>query len=86
MTYISDIERGERNISLGTLEKVLIALEVNAIEVFRTEGIESIEARTDRKLLTDAFHSLLVGRKLEEVQMRLKVVKEVLGTFDRLEK
>ncbi|TXK75438.1 helix-turn-helix domain-containing protein [Paenibacillus sp. N3.4] len=86
ITYISDIERGSRNISLETLEKVLVALEVNAVEVFRVEGIEGIEERNDKQVLINAFHSLLAGRELEEVQMLLKVAKEVLGTFDRLGK
>lgn len=84
ITYISDIERGERNISLETLEKVLVALEVNAVEVFRVERIEGIEERNDKKALIEAFNSLLVARKTEEIQMLLKVAKEVLGTFDRL--
>jgi hypothetical protein len=54
--------------------------------VFRIEAIEGIEERNDKQALIDAFHSLLVGRKLKDVQMLLKVAKEVLGTFDRLEK
>lgn len=84
VTYISDIERGERNISMETLEKVITALDVNAVEVFRIEGIEGIEERNEKKLLIEAFNSLLAGRKIEEVQMILRLAKDVLGTFDKL--
>lgn len=85
ITYVSDIERGERNISMETLEKVITALDVNPIDVFRFEGIEGIEERTDKKSLIEALNSLLAGRKLEEVQLVLRLAKDVLGTFDKLQ-
>lgn len=84
VTYISDIERGERNISMETLEKVISALEVNPVEVFRIEGIEGIEERSDKKALMEALASLLAGRQVEEVQMILRLAKDVLGTFDKI--
>jgi transcriptional regulator with XRE-family HTH domain len=84
VTYISDIERGERNISMETLEKVITALDVSPIEVFRIEGIEAIEDRADKKLLIEALSSLLAGRKTAEVQMILRLTKDVLTTFDNL--
>lgn len=86
VTYISDIERGERNISMETLEKVISALEVNPIEVFRIEGIESIEERTDRQVFVDALNSLLTGRKIEEVKLVFRLAKDVLSTYDKLGK
>ncbi|SCW57344.1 hypothetical protein SAMN04487970_101688 [Paenibacillus tianmuensis] len=69
---------------METLEKVITALDVNAVEVFRIEGIEGIEERNEKKLLIEAFNSLLAGRKIEEVQMILRLAKDVLGTFDKL--
>ncbi|WFB58694.1 helix-turn-helix transcriptional regulator [Paenibacillus sp. BR1-192] len=84
VTYISDIERGERNISMETLEKVIIALEVNPVEVFRIEGIEGIEERANRQELIEALNSLLSGRKTEEVKLVLRLAKDVLGTYDKL--
>lgn len=86
ITYISDIERGERNISMETLEKVITALDINAVDLFRFEGIENIEERSDKKALLEAINSLLVGRKIEEVQMILRLAKDVLGTYDKLTK
>ncbi|MEC0106772.1 helix-turn-helix transcriptional regulator [Paenibacillus taichungensis] len=84
ITYISDIERGERNISMETLEKLLIALEAQPVEVFRIEGIEGIEKRTNRKEIIEALNALLAGRQPEEVQMILRLAKDVLGTYDNL--
>ena len=36
-TYISDIERGKRNVSLLIIEKLAVALEVNIKELFEYE-------------------------------------------------
>lgn len=33
-TYISDIERGQRNISLGNIEKIATALSIKPYELF----------------------------------------------------
>lgn len=84
ITYISDIERSERNITLDTLEKVLTALDVNPVEVFRVDGIEDIELRTDKNLLIEALNSLLAERKVEEIQMVLRLAKDILNTYDKL--
>lgn len=84
ITYISDIERSERNITLDTLEKVLTALDVNPVEVFRVDGIEGIELRTDKNLLVEALSSLLTGRKIEEIQLVLRLAKDILNTYDTL--
>nr|WP_321575586.1 hypothetical protein [Paenibacillus guangzhouensis] len=65
---------------METLEKVITALDVNPVEVFRIEGIEGIEERSDRRELIDALNSLLVERKLEEIKMVLRLTKDVLGT------
>ncbi|WP_339181811.1 helix-turn-helix transcriptional regulator [Paenibacillus sp. FSL R5-0701] len=83
-TYISDIERGERNISMETLEKIINALDVNPVELFRIEGIEGLEERSSRRELTDALNSFLLGRNIEEVKLVLRLAKDVLGTYDNL--
>jgi transcriptional regulator with XRE-family HTH domain len=82
--YISDIERGERNITLETLEKVITALNVLPNEIFKFENIESIEDRTDKKILMNALNSLVSGRKVEEIQLVLRLVKDMLETYDKI--
>jgi ribosome-binding protein aMBF1 (putative translation factor) len=84
--YISDIERGERNISIETLEKVMDALKVLPNELFKFENIESVEQRKDKGILIDALNSLLNGRQIEEIQLIFKIAKEVITTYDKLEK
>ena len=39
-TYVSDIERGERNVSLRNIERLAAALEISVAELFTNYGIE----------------------------------------------
>ena len=40
-TYISDIEREKRSISLGNIQKIYIALEIEPYELFLKEDAEN---------------------------------------------
>ncbi|MEK3720592.1 helix-turn-helix domain-containing protein [Paenibacillus sp. FSL H8-0034] len=86
ITYISDIERGERNITLETLDKVITALDILPSELFKFENIESIEERTDKKILLNALNSLVSGRKVEEIQLVLRMMKDMLDTYSKINK
>ncbi|WP_223879966.1 helix-turn-helix domain-containing protein [Paenibacillus spiritus] len=85
-TYISDIERGERNISLETLEKVVQALEISPVEVFLFEERGGLAERNDKKALISALDTLLSSRKLEEVELIVKMARDITATYDSLSK
>lgn len=40
-TYISDIERAKRSISLGNIQKISIALEIEPYKLFIKEDVEN---------------------------------------------
>lgn len=42
-TYIADIERGERNVSLENIAKLALALQLRVSELFANYGIENHE-------------------------------------------
>lgn len=83
-TYISDIERGERNISLETLEKVILALEVSAVEVFLFNERGGLAERSDKRALITSLDILLSSRKVEEVELIVKMARDVTATYDSL--
>jgi transcriptional regulator with XRE-family HTH domain len=85
-TYISDIERGERNISLETLEKVVLALEVSPVEVFLFEEHVGLNGRSNKRSLISALDTLLSSRRLEEVELIVKMARDVTATYDSLSK
>jgi transcriptional regulator with XRE-family HTH domain len=41
-TYISDVERGDRNISLENIEKIAVALDISITELLSQYGVERI--------------------------------------------
>jgi transcriptional regulator with XRE-family HTH domain len=45
-TYVSDVERGARNLSLISIEKLATALEISAATLFSTEGLGQAEPDT----------------------------------------
>lgn len=81
-TYVGGVERGTRNISLETLEKIVIALEVEPAEVFYFGDIDAQTDLHEKKQVLDVHRSLLMDRSLEEVKMVHRVVKDILTTFD----
>ena len=81
-SYMSGIENADRNISLETLEKIIVALNVAPMEVFRFHELEFEEGRTDVKDALNAVHSQLTGRSAAEVLTVLRVTKEILAAID----
>lgn len=81
--YIGGVERGERNISLETLERLLLALECPPNEFFKfySEGLQSDDGRVKEAIL-DKLNELLTGRSVHDVQMIQQLIKNVLITVD----
>ncbi|OKP93172.1 transcriptional regulator [Paenibacillus sp. P3E] len=75
-SYIGGVERGDRNISLETLEKIIAAFKVPAIEIFRFED------ETDRRKALDEHMTLISDRSTEEIAALTKINREVIATLD----
>lgn len=74
-SYIGGVERGDRNISLETLEKIIAAFEVPAIEFFRFED------ETERRKALDEHMALLSSKSAEEIAALTRVTREVIATM-----
>ncbi|WP_314303932.1 helix-turn-helix transcriptional regulator [Brevibacillus parabrevis] len=81
-TYIGGVERGTRNISLDTFEKIVNALEVEPIEVFMFGEIDTETDLHEKKQIVESIKSLLLGRSVGEIRMMHRVIKDVMATFD----
>ncbi|GJM70289.1 hypothetical protein HMSSN036_25050 [Paenibacillus macerans] len=66
------MERGDRNISLETLEKIALALDVPAGELVQSE--EAL----DKQRLLDEHLKLVGGRKAEEIALITKITRDVI--------
>lgn len=71
-SYIGGIERGDRNISLETLEKIATALDIPTRELF------SHEAVLDKQQLLDEHMKLLSGRSAEEIALITRITRDVI--------
>lgn len=81
--YIGGIERGERNISLDTLERLLEALEVSPDEFFRnySEKYFSEDEKAKESILV-GLSELLSKRPIQDIQMIQQLTNNVLSTID----
>lgn len=81
-TYLGGVERGTRNISMETLEKIIQALGVTPYEVFRLGDIDTDADVHEKIQVIEVHKALLVERSLEEVRMIQRIAKDMLATFD----
>lgn len=72
-TYIGAAERGERNLSLQSIQKIAKGLGVDIAEFFPPPQTLSPKGRVIEETV-----NLLRGRKLEVLQLVLKVVKAIV--------
>lgn len=72
-SYIGGVERGDRNISLETLEKIIAAFDVPAIEFFRFED------ETQRRKALDEHFALLSHKSAGEIAALTRVIREVIA-------
>jgi transcriptional regulator with XRE-family HTH domain len=75
-SYIGGVERGDRNISLETLEKIIAAFQIPAEEIFHFED------NTDRRKALDEHMTLISGRSIEEIAALTKINREVIAALD----
>lgn len=80
---ISEIENGKGNATLGTLEKVMDALEVAPMEIFNFQNLSDTKDITDKKLLIEIHRSTLMERDLSEIQYVIDNAKDVMRLLDK---
>jgi len=82
-TYLAGVERGERNISLESLEKIVKALGAEPIDAFRFGDLElgkGLEGKRDAIRLLASF---LEERSLDEIELIRRLAKDVMATIDK---
>lgn len=82
-TYIGEIERGNRNISLKMLAKVASALEVSVEDLFSFGEITETESMIKQKQLIEILRSKLESRSLEDVQLAQRILEDLFNTIDK---
>jgi transcriptional regulator with XRE-family HTH domain len=82
-SYLSDIERGERNISLETLEKIINALGILPIEIFNFKHADTDNELIEKRLVIESLQALLHDRDVSEVKFIHRVANDFINTVDQ---
>ncbi len=81
-SYLAGVERGDRNITLQTLEKISVGLEVNAKELFELESaIKTLPIETEQ--LIHMFASQLKTKSEKEIHLIIKLASEIFETYTK---
>ncbi|WGF37761.1 MULTISPECIES: helix-turn-helix transcriptional regulator [Lysinibacillus] len=84
--YLSDVERGERNITLQTLTKILDALQVDAASVLIPETRAHDDSPSNRNEILNLLINTLEDKDVDDIRMLLNVSNEIFGRFKGNEK
>jgi len=79
-TYVSDVERGTRNLSLESIERLARALEVSASALFSNPELHGVGAIPANGLRKDLVDILLVEDNADDVEMTLSAFKRARFT------
>ncbi len=85
VTRISDIERGQTNASLKTLEKIINALNISPSELFNFQKLNLAEGIEDKRLMVEIHKSLLMERGIEDVKYVIHSANTFLNAVDAKE-
>ncbi|MDB5056398.1 MAG: transcriptional regulator [Bacilli bacterium] len=72
-SYIGGLERGDRNITIGTLEKVAIALEIDFFELF---DLGIVVLKGNSKIMNDIIE-LLLNKNEHELSKIFNILNEM---------
>ncbi|MNP38645.1 hypothetical protein D3C76_1321700 [compost metagenome] len=76
------MERGERNISLETLEKIVVSLEVAPFEIFKFDSTQIENELVEKRMVIEAVRALMHDRNINEVKFIHRVAKDFINTVD----
>ena len=80
-SYLAGIERGDRNITLQTLEKVIVGLELVPANIMNFEHLNINNQAFEKKELMTLLLNLIDNKSKEEVRLILKIAEEIFGTY-----
>lgn len=73
--YIGSVERGESNISLDTLEKLVIALKIHPTELFLSTELN--ELKVIQREAIDEYTAILNTLTVNQIQSLRKINREI---------
>ncbi|MEK3915306.1 helix-turn-helix domain-containing protein [Paenibacillus sp. FSL H7-0331] len=81
-TYLGDVERGVRNISIESLEKIMEALSIEPTDLFEYKAIEYKDSSSEFDLIIKDHVELLKTKHIEDVKMINQITKEIFKSIE----
>lgn len=75
-SYIGGVERGERNISLDTLEKIIVAFNMDLSEFFMFEDLD-IDTDLEKDELIEVFKAELLNQDVKVIKKIFTIYKQI---------
>ncbi|MED3995300.1 helix-turn-helix domain-containing protein [Peribacillus sp. NPDC096447] len=82
-SFLAGIERGDRNITLQTLERIIDGLEVEPQELFTFSNIKITEDYQNKKEIIALIDSLLVGKSEKEIRLIYSIVSAIFEVYNK---
>ncbi len=82
--YISGVERGSRNISIDSLERIIDALEIETSQIFVFGPVSEYkinEGETDENYILTVHQAMLKERSINEIKAIHRITEEILKSF-----
>lgn len=79
-SYLAGVERGDRNITLQTLEKIALGLEINAKELLELES-PLIKLALEKQQLLQMFTSYIQDKSEKEIQLLINIANNIFDTY-----
>lgn len=80
-SYLAGVERGDRNITLQTLEKIIEGLEIVPANIFNFEGLNNNIVNLEKKDLLMLLFNLVDNKSEAEIRMLLTVATDIFNTY-----
>ncbi|MFB0863123.1 helix-turn-helix domain-containing protein [Paenibacillus oleatilyticus] len=81
-TYLSDVERGDRNASLDSLEKIIHALDIQPSDLFDFSELNVDQASLELTDALEVHYNFLKSKRIDDVKMIHRITKEIFKSIE----
>lgn len=82
-SYMGEVERGVRNISVETLEKICDALGVLAIDIFRASGLQKESKHSEKAVALEKHMAFMTIRSKQEIELINKLARDIFAHIEQ---
>ncbi|RQW19098.1 XRE family transcriptional regulator [Bacillus sp. C1-1] len=80
-SYIGGVERGQRNISLQTLEKIIVGLEIDAADLLVSDDVQFGDNESLRQTVINEFVAGTSQLSNEQLTSLRRIMNELFQTY-----